>query len=90
MEKRLATGVSEYAWDIGKYSPSALSGYSLNVTDPRDGEVIIMTVWPRPEITYDESKALLNIFLSAFYKGARHGAEKKAREIRLAIGLEIE
>ena len=89
MEKRLATGISEYVWSLGLYNPNS-NTYSLNVVDPRDGEVIIMSQWTHSYIDDNARKIMLNIFLCAFYKGARHGAEKKAREIRTAIGLEIE
>lgn len=89
MQKRLGTGISEYTWHIGQYNPNS-EMYSLNVVDPRDGEVIIMSQWPHAVISDGDRKIMLNIYLSAFYRGARHGAEKKAREVRIALGIEVE
>lgn len=83
--KRLATGISEYIWKVNNNS---VGSYYLIVSDPRDGEVIIQVAWCGEDISDDEKKAILNVHLHAFYKGARHGAEKKMAEIKEALGIE--
>lgn len=84
MKKRLAINPSEYEWKI-----IDLDVCVIVVTDPRDGEQIIHTLWEyTDEPDDDQKKMLLNIYLRGFHHGTRHGAEKKVDEIKKALGVE--
>ena len=81
LNKSLSVTVSEYNWTY--FSESR----TLYCQDSRDGEQMFVVTDLVEEPGDSAKKQLLNVFLSGFYKGSRHGQYRKTEEIKKALNI---
>ena len=86
----IGVNISEFDWYVNRVNDK--SEKILHVFWRAEGLKIIQVVCPfdvddASELDPEEKKFMLNVWLTAYMMGQRHGAEDKVEEIKKALGL---